>query len=218
MPEEPTETNHKHHTQGKSPHATTQIYLVRHGRTTLNANGLLRGHLDPPLDAVGAEEVLALGRYFAQIEIDMIVSSPLLRARATAAAIAYYRSIPIDTNGRFIDRDYGKYAGKSKQDVISTWGSLDNAPGVEPISSVVTRTRLGLDEIAKKSQGGIALVVTHDAILSVLLSSIDPNRWPTYDEVIQDTGHWNLVTKENGNWNVKAVNSLPYPEKVPTKK
>lgn len=218
MFKEPLKTNYQRIEESNTSHPTTQIYLVRHGRTTLNANGLLRGHLDPPLDAIGAEEVLALGRYFAQIEIDTIVSSPLLRARATAAAIAYYNSTPIETNACFVDRDYGKYAGQSKQDIIRTWGSIDSAPGIEPVSSVLTRAQIGLDAVAKKSQGKIALVVTHDAILSILLSSIDPNKWPNYEDVTQDTGHWNLVISENGNWKLKAVNNSPYTEKIPVKK
>jgi broad specificity phosphatase PhoE len=44
----------------------TRIYLVRHGRTKLNAAGVLRGHLDPPLDVVGRRQVRELGVALAQ--------------------------------------------------------------------------------------------------------------------------------------------------------
>ena len=39
----------------------TRIYLARHGRTRLNAAGVLRGHLDPGLDAVGLFQALTRG-------------------------------------------------------------------------------------------------------------------------------------------------------------
>src|SRR6266511_4128686 len=64
------------------------VYLVRHGRTPLNAAGLLRGRLDPPLDDTGAQEAAALGRVFQGVTAASVFSSPLVRARQTAAAIA----------------------------------------------------------------------------------------------------------------------------------
>jgi broad specificity phosphatase PhoE len=69
--------------------ATTRavVYLVRHGRTELNAAGLLRGRLDPPLDDMGEREAAALGQQFARVTIAAIVSSPLERGRQTAEAI-----------------------------------------------------------------------------------------------------------------------------------
>ncbi|MGH2843820.1 MAG: histidine phosphatase family protein, partial [Solirubrobacteraceae bacterium] len=45
--------------------AVVTVFLVRHGRTALNAAGVLRGHLDPPLDDVGVEEAGRLGELFA---------------------------------------------------------------------------------------------------------------------------------------------------------
>ena len=36
--------------------AVTTVYLIRHGRTGLNAQGWLRGRSDPPLDEVGRVE------------------------------------------------------------------------------------------------------------------------------------------------------------------
>jgi broad specificity phosphatase PhoE len=63
------------------------VYLVRHGQTRLNAAGLLRGHIDTPLDEVGRREARALADMFAGLRLGAIVGSPLARAQATAATI-----------------------------------------------------------------------------------------------------------------------------------
>ena len=69
-----------------------QLLLVRHGQTPLNADGRLRGHLDPDLDAVGLAEVTALARALAPMRLVRILSSPLRRAMATAEAIAEHHA------------------------------------------------------------------------------------------------------------------------------
>jgi hypothetical protein len=70
------------------PAGVAVVYLVRHGRTALNAGGLLRGRSDPALDEVGCGEAAALGGLLRDVELAGVVTSPLLRARQTAEAIA----------------------------------------------------------------------------------------------------------------------------------
>ena len=78
------------------PRALTSsvVYLVRHGRTTLNAEGRLRGLLDPPLDEIGQRQVEDLGAAFASLSErpHRVVAGPLLRAQQTASAIARARA------------------------------------------------------------------------------------------------------------------------------
>lgn len=192
-----------------SSKASVDVYLVRHGQTVLNAGGLLRGLLDPPLDSMGVTEVLALGEYFSHLRPGLIVSSPLLRARATAAAIAQYCSMTFETTEYFVDRDYGNFAGKSLAEVVEEWGAVDNAPGVQPIAEVLSRARKGLDDTADRVSGGPAIIVSHDAVNSVLIASLDPGRWPSADDVVQRTGSWHLLRRLDGKWSVLAVNQRP---------
>ena len=57
-----------------------RVYLVRHARTALNADGRLRGHLDPPLDDVGRSEARELAVVLASLRPVRVVTSPLRRA------------------------------------------------------------------------------------------------------------------------------------------
>lgn len=112
--------------------ATRVVYVVRHGRTALNAEGRLRGHLDPPLDEVGLEEVCELGEAFAALPVRpaRVVSGPLQRTRQTAEAIAGLCGIEICIEPRLVDRDYGPWTGAPSVDVQARFGSaLADLPG-----------------------------------------------------------------------------------------
>ena len=93
----------------------TVLYLLRHGRTRLNAAGLLRGRLDEPLDAVGQREAVALAEAFAAVAADVVVSRPLQRASDTAAAVAHRLCLSVVVERGLIDRDYGPWAGTSRE-------------------------------------------------------------------------------------------------------
>ncbi len=67
---------------------TATVYLVRHGRTALNAQGRLRGLADPPLDSTGEQQALAAAGVLRALPVHAVVCSPLQRARRTAVLIA----------------------------------------------------------------------------------------------------------------------------------
>ena len=79
------------------------LLIVRHGRTVANASGLLQGRVDNPLDVVGRQQAheisLALGT------VDIVVSSPLQRARETAEPLG----LPLRLDERWIELDYGEW-------------------------------------------------------------------------------------------------------------
>src|ERR671928_94723 len=65
-----------------------RIYLVRHGRTVMNAEVRFRGRLEVPLDAVGRAEALTTAQRLSTIGLTAAYTSPLARAREVAIAIA----------------------------------------------------------------------------------------------------------------------------------
>lgn len=151
---------------------TARVILVRHGETALNAGGQLRGRLDPDLDDTGAAEIAALARALLTYDVGTVHTSPLLRARRTAQAIADACGVSVEIDERLNDRDYGQWAGQRKQDVLSRWGSIDAAPGVEPATDVVARAMAAFEELADRPG---AVLVAHDAINQALLQRLDPS-------------------------------------------
>ena len=186
------------------------VYLVRHGRTQLNAAGLLRGRLDPPLDTVGRAEARDLASQLGEVGVSRVVSSPLLRARETAGPIAAASEVGVEIDDRFIDRDYGVFNGRSCSDVAPGFGSLDEAPGVEPAADVAARAEAALAELVAGTDPGPLVIVTHDAVIRLLIDQVLPAT-DRHGHVPQRTGCWNLLRYSDLGWKLVIVDSKDDP-------
>lgn len=185
----------------------TRIYLVRHGRTSLNAAGVLRGHLDPALDDLGRLQAAWLGAALGRRGAQVVVASPLRRAVETGQAIASSSGVEIETDPRLIDRDYGGCAGQSKEALEARWGSVDDAPDVEPLPEVRARAWEALTDIAQRARGATAVVVSHDVVNRLLLVTLDPGLGD-YHRLPQETGCFNTLECRAARWTVRSVNEI----------
>jgi probable phosphoglycerate mutase len=193
-----------------APDAATRqtLYLARHGRTALNAEGRLRGLADPPLDEIGLAEGSRLGEALARQAarpghqpITLVLSSPLQRAVSTAAAIAAAVGAPHRADVRFNDRDYGPWTGHPKSDVVRDFGSVDAAPGVEPTAAVLVRALPALAEL--RASGATVVVVTHDAVIRPLLESLDPG----LAGITVPTASWAALAATSDGWGVESFDN-----------
>jgi probable phosphoglycerate mutase len=138
------------------------VFVVRHGRTTANATGLLLGRADPELDEIGRDQAR---RIAGALPRDItVISSPLQRASQTAASI----SAEVVIDERLIELDYGEFDLTPVADVpAEIWMAwrVDphfRLPGGESLFELSERMAELLDEIAPLAAGGrhVALV-TH---------------------------------------------------------
>lgn len=142
-----------------------EIVLVRHGRTALNAAGRLQGRVDEPLDALGLEQATRVATRLKGLlsDDDLVVSSPLVRARATADAIG--RSVEVDE--RWIEMSYGVFDGVPQADVApAVWAAWRADPhfapdGGESLAAVTERVHAACDELRDRAQGRRIVVVSH---------------------------------------------------------
>lgn len=187
----------------------TTVYLARHGRTVLNASGRLRGRLDPELDDVGRQEAVALAEALAPFHPGLVVTSPLRRAVETGRAVAEACHLVPETMAGFVDRDYATWAGQPAAEVEARWGSIDQAPGVEPASQVQARAIAALGAVAAKAGAGPAVVVAHDAVNRLVLVALAPERWSSHRDVPQPTGCFNVLVGAGRDWRVDRAGVLP---------
>lgn len=138
------------------------LLIVRHGRTAANASGLLLGQrLDPELDPTGRSQAEALARVLDRAA--RIVTSPLRRARETAAALQQ----PAVVDERWIELDYGELDGTPLAEVpAELWARwrADPAfapPGGESLRDLGTRVRAACEDLAAAGGDGDTVVVTH---------------------------------------------------------
>ncbi len=182
----------------------TRVYLVRHGQTELNAAGLIRGLLDPPLDKVGHLQAQEVGAALARLAPRAVVSGPLRRTVETAHAIASSSEAPLSVDRRLQDRDYGEWTGKSVRSVQEQWGSLDDAPGVELWTEVAARALQALEALYDENAPRPVVVVTHDAVVRALLMTWGRVRGA--DSVV-DPGSYSVVERSADGWRVLSVNN-----------
>ena len=71
------------------------LYFTRHGQTNHNANKLLAGHYDIPLNEEGLKQAKQAGINAKDIEIDLIYCSPLIRAKQTCNEINKYHNAEV---------------------------------------------------------------------------------------------------------------------------
>lgn len=182
------------------------VYLLRHGRTALNAAGSLRGRLDVPLDEVGHGQAEALADLLRAVPLALIVTSPLIRCRVTAAAVAAATGTPLRDDVRFADRDYGPWAGQPVEAVRDRFGSIEGAPGIEPVESLRSRVVDAFLKAVDASDGPLA-IVGHDAVNRCLLGAVcglDP------ETIGQRPGCWNRLERDSHRvWTATVVDGLP---------
>jgi broad specificity phosphatase PhoE len=188
--------------------AVTTVYLIRHGRTELNAAGWLRGRIDPPLDEVGRVEADRLAALFTGTKLDAVLTSPLQRAVQTATPLAASTNVRLQSVTAFLDRDYGPWNGRPRAEVERRYGSLDMAPGVEPRPDLERRVLAGLRTAAKEHAGRAFAVVAHDAVNRVLLARVD-GHFGDPELVPQRTGCWNRLRQAGGQWRVLVIDAVP---------
>lgn len=152
------------------------IVVVRHGRTAANAGGLLLGRADPPLDPEGERQAAALAGACAELDVARIVTSPLARCRATAAALAAGVvagaptpgvDVPVEVDERWIELDYGELdqrpLAEVPADVWATWRSdvTWTPPGGESLAALGERVRAACEGLAADAADRDVVVVSH---------------------------------------------------------
>lgn len=144
-----------------------KVYAARHGQTQWNLEDKVCGRTDLPLTEVGISQAELLAWRTRELKIDVIISSPMLRARQTAEPTAALHGLEILLDDRLIEQDYGIYEGVSRFDE----GFLANKrhfacryPGGESMMDVAHRVYGLLEEIKEKYADKNVLLVCHGGV------------------------------------------------------
>ncbi|SEN81106.1 MSMEG_4193 family putative phosphomutase [Cryobacterium sp. TMT1-3] len=137
------------------------VILVRHGRTTANATGVLAGRtVGVSLDQLGREQAALTGQRLAAVPLVGVVSSPLERCRQTAQLIIDRQTgspvTPFDEE--LTECDYGQWQGRSLSDLATEnlWSVVQTQP-----SAVVFP---GGESMAAMQARSVAAIRRHDAV------------------------------------------------------
>ncbi len=159
--------------------APTRILLLRHGQTELSVGRRYSGHGDPELTALGHQQAAGAAIRLREVpDIAAILSSPLRRARQTAAAVAETTEAPLVVRDRLIETDFGSWEGltfgearERDPELHARWlGSEDVAPpGGESFADVGARIAAELEEIVAAYPGQTVVLVSHVTPIKMVL-------------------------------------------------
>ena len=147
------------------------LYVVRHGETAWNKEGRVQGITDIPLTEKGISDALKLRDLVKSLNIDVVISSPLKRAIETAKLITDNK-LPINTDDRIKERDWGLNEGANINEVdrIDCWDVILNTKvqNIESIQDFMYRVSEFIEDIKVRFKDKNVLVVTHSAVSRVI--------------------------------------------------
>jgi len=98
------------------------FYFLRHGQTDWNVEGRFQGHTDMPLNELGLAQARDAAKALAPCRIDMVVASPLIRARKTAEIVAEHLDKPLLVDAGLKERHFGRFEGLVVNEVKREFG------------------------------------------------------------------------------------------------
>lgn len=152
---------------------TVQLIYHTHSTTTDNEAGISTGWLPGTLSPLGREQAAALGRQRRDDGIAAVYTSDLARSMETASIAFEGSDIPIRTDSRLRECNYGKYNGSPAAQLPRAEHVDVPFPEGESYQDVVERTRSFLIDAVREWNGSRIVVIAHHAnkvALEVILS------------------------------------------------
>ncbi len=180
------------------------LTLIRHGRTEWNHRGLVQGSSDVPLDDVGQQQARVVADRMATSgsRWDAIVSSPLIRARETAAILANRLELELGpAYPEWAARHFGEAEGLADSEVERRWPDW-RMPGRETDEALLARGARALARLASDFGDRDVILVAHGTIIRSALASLmcpSPDRFPNLENLSTSTasyvdGRWRVLT------------------------
>jgi broad specificity phosphatase PhoE len=157
----------------------TRLLLLRHGQTELSVERRYSGHGDPELTPLGHAQAAGAAARLARVpDVAAVLTSPLQRARQTAALVAEATGAPLHVRERLIETDFGAWEGLTFAEarardpqLHAEWlGSEEVAPpGGESFATVGRRIEAERAELVNEYPGATLVLVTHVTPIKMLL-------------------------------------------------
>ncbi len=95
------------------------FYFIRHGETVWNVENKICGATDIELTQRGHEQAIETGKKLLEqgVKADIILTSPLIRAKETARHISEITGIPMEVEDRLIEQNFGIYESTPRDGV-----------------------------------------------------------------------------------------------------
>lgn len=206
------------------------LYLVRHGTTLWNKEGIWQGQRDIELDNEGISQAQAAAERFKKVEINDIYCSGLKRAIKTAEIINNYHHLPIKKDPDLNECNIGHWDGKKLEDILQNykdeleywhrdpWALVE---GIEALGDVQNRAVRALKRIVKQHElSQRILVVAHGLAIRTIICwilNIPLNEHTTFridnasvSHIIYESNYKYTLTSLNETWHLEYYGLKTY--------
>ena len=192
------------------------IYLIRHGETEWNREEIFRGRADISLNQTGFREAELIGEYLKGMDIHVVYSSPLSRARETARRIAQVFNLKVQLLEGMIDMNFGRWEGRPVKEVqihekelYQQWierPHLVRFPGGESLDEVRIRAMDTLESVVQAYHGNNIVIVSHRVLNKLIICGVLGIDNSHFWQIGQDTAAINLIQFKEGKFILSLLN------------
>jgi alpha-ribazole phosphatase/probable phosphoglycerate mutase len=158
-----------------------KVYLVRHGETLWNAEKKYLGLTDIGLTKNGLSQAERLAQRLEGEGIEVIFTSPLLRAKETASLIAGKLKVQVEVWEELKEVDFGEWEGLTYEEIREKYGDLINKwmenpsafsiPGGDSWEEINERAKRFLKKIQERKEE-VALAVSHGGLIKAIFARV----------------------------------------------
>ncbi len=159
----------------------TRVYLIRHGETDWNRDGICMGQLDIPLNDRGRRQAELTAERLSSESIDVIYSSDLSRVLETAQAIAARHGLEPLVRRDLRELHYGHWQGYTREEVeirfpeafsVSATDMGFRPKAGESRVELHERALRAFAEIVEQHRGQTVVIVTHGGVIRSLVNHV----------------------------------------------
>ncbi|HEY8472412.1 MAG TPA: MSMEG_4193 family putative phosphomutase [Natronosporangium sp.] len=173
------------------------VLLLRHGRTTANAEGGLAGNSPVGLDEVGRAQAVAVGERLRPLPLAAVVSSPLPRCRETLALALPEAEVTVDD--RLVECGYGDWQGRPLKELAKDplWPVVQLHPaaarfpgeGGESLAAMAARAVAAIREWdAKLGPDALWLACSHGDVIKAIVADALGLHLDLFQRIVIDPG------------------------------
>jgi len=190
----------------------TTICLVRHGETDWNVQGKIQGKTDIPLNAEGKKQAARCAHSLTNSDWDVIITSPLKRAKRTAELINETLQLPLIEMPEFEEKHFGDAEGMTYEERALTFPDR-HYPNQEDNYLFAERLSSGLQIINERYQNKRVLLVSHGGVINALLGTLSNGEIGSGKTRLLNAC-FSHIQFDQTNWVIENYNQVSHLEKV----
>ncbi|WP_066903570.1 MSMEG_4193 family putative phosphomutase [Millisia brevis] len=183
------------------------VILLRHGRSTANTGHVLAGRTaGVELDERGRGQARDVVTRLADVRIDAIVRSPLVRCEQTVGPLAAERGLEVGVDERLIEVDYGSWTGRTIGELVKEplWRVVQDHPSAaifpegEGLAAVQARAVAAVREIDARlrerlEREPVWVACSHGDVIKALIADALGTHLDSFQRIVADPASMSVL-------------------------